>query len=127
VHALTDVTGFGLLGHLLEVCRASNVGATVDFARVPLLPATLDFARRGFVTGASGRNFAGYGAAVDFAAAGDMLTRDVLTDPQTSGGLLVACAPDRVEAVLAQFKSEGFDEAAVIGEFVAGPPRVGVR
>jgi selenide,water dikinase len=127
VHALTDVTGFGLLGHLLEMCRASGVGATVDFARVPLLPATLDFARRGFVTGASGRNFDGYGDALDFAPVGNLLTRDVLTDPQTSGGLLVACAPDRVDAVLAQFENDGFAEAAVIGEFVAGAPRVAVR
>ena len=127
VHALTDVTGFGLLGHLLEICRASSAGAVIDFARVPLLATTLEFARRGFVTGASGRNFAGYGDDVDLPAAADGVVRDVLTDPQTSGGLLVACAPDRADAVLATFRAEGFVDAAVIGEIVAGAPRVTVR
>jgi len=127
VHALTDVTGFGLLGHLLEVCRASSAGAVVDFSRMPLLPATLDLARRGFVTGASGRNFAAYGDDVILPAADAAVVRDVLTDPQTSGGLLVACAPARVDAVLATFRAEGFDDAAVIGEIVAGPARVTVR
>jgi selenide,water dikinase len=127
VHALTDVTGFGLLGHLLEICRGSNAAASIDFARVPLLPATLDFARQGFVTGASRRNFAGYGDDVDFGHSEDKLVRDVLTDPQTSGGLLVACAPDRLDAVLATFRAEGFADAAVIGECAAGAPRVVVR
>ncbi|HET9046766.1 MAG TPA: selenide, water dikinase SelD [Casimicrobiaceae bacterium] len=127
VHALTDVTGFGLLGHLLEMCRASGVGAAIDFARVPLLPATLELARRGFVTGASGRNFAGYGNAIDFAAGDDKLVRDVLTDPQTSGGLLVACAPADADAVIARFRAEGFADAAVVGECAAGAPRVTVR
>ncbi|MEP7276371.1 MAG: AIR synthase-related protein, partial [Betaproteobacteria bacterium] len=118
---------FGLLGHLLEVCRASNVGAVVDFARIPLLPATLELARAGLVTGASGRNFAGYGDAVDFGAGDSTLVRAILTDPQTSGGLLVACAPAHADAVVATFRAEGFAEAAVIGECVAGPPRVAVR
>jgi selenide,water dikinase len=127
VHALTDVTGFGLLGHLLEVCRGSGVAATIDFARVPLLPATLDFARLGYVTGASGRNFAGYGDCIEFAPRVDNIARDVLTDPQTSGGLLVACAPERVDAVLATFRAEGFGDAAAVGEITAGAPRIVVR
>ena len=127
VHALTDVTGFGLLGHLLEVCRASGVAASVDFARVPLLPATLDLARRGFVTGASGRNFAGYGDEVALGAALGDLERNVLTDPQTSGGLLVACAPDSVEDVLAVFRRERFFHATTMGEIIAGAPRVFVH
>ena len=126
VHALTDVTGFGLVGHLLEVCRASGVGATVTFEGVPLLPATRDFVGQGFVTGASARNFAGYGDAVDFAADPTGLQRAILTDPQTSGGLLVACAPDSVADVLARFRDEGFADAAVIGEFNEGPPRIAV-
>ena len=126
VHALTDVTGFGLVGHLLEVCRASGVGATVTFEGVPLLPATRDFVGQGFVTGASARNFAGYGDAVDFAADPTGLQRAILTDPQTSGGLLVACAPDSVADVLARFRDEGFADAAVIGEFNQGPPRIAV-
>ena len=127
VHALTDVTGFGLLGHLLEVCRASGVGATLDFAQIPLLADALDLARHGSVTGASGRNFAGYGADVTLAASIGDAERALLTDPQTSGGLLAACAPDRADAVLALFHREGFGHAAAIGEVVSGPPRVTVR
>jgi selenide,water dikinase len=127
VHALTDVTGFGLLGHLIEVCRASDVGATVDFARIPVLSDALDLARQGFVTGASGRNFAGYDSDVTLGSSIGDAERALLTDPQTSGGLLVACAPERAEAVLAGFSGEGFPHAMAIGEFVAGAPHVGVR
>jgi selenide,water dikinase len=127
VHALTDVTGFGLLGHLLEVCKGSHLGARVDFARIPLLDGALAFARDGVFTGASGRNWAGYGKNVRLdAALGDAEQR-VLTDPQTSGGLLVACAPDAVERVLAAFRADGFMDAAVIGEMVDGAPVVDVR
>ncbi len=126
VHALTDVTGFGLLGHLLEICRGSNAGARVDFARIPLHPGVLDFARQGLYTGASGRNWAGYGADVDLSPAIGEAERALLTDPQTSGGLLVACAPEAVADVLAIFRREGFAAAAEVGEIVAGAPRVAV-
>jgi selenide,water dikinase len=127
VHALTDVTGFGLLGHLLEICRGSRVGATVAFAQVPLHPGALQFARDGVVTGASGRNWAGYGDAVELCAGIGDAERALLTDPQTSGGLLVACSPDAVSDVLAVFRREGFAAATVIGEIHAGEPRVTVR
>jgi selenide,water dikinase len=126
VHALTDVTGFGLAGHLLEICRASSTGAVVEWPRVPLLPGVADLARAGVVTGASGRNWAGYGADVMLDGLGD-LERAILTDPQTSGGLLVACDPRDADAVLAVFANEGFDRAAIIGEIVAGAPKVVVR
>jgi selenide,water dikinase len=126
VHALTDVTGFGLLGHLAGVCRGSGAGARVEFARIPLLPATLDLARRGFVTGASGRNFAGYGDAIDLSRDIGDPERAVLTDPQTSGGLLVACAPEAVDRVLRIFRAEGFARAATIGRIEAGPARIAV-
>jgi selenide,water dikinase len=127
VHALTDVTGFGLAGHLLEICRASQAGATVDFARIPLLPGVVEFARAGVFTGASGRNWTGYGTDVTLGPGLTDVERALLTDPQTSGGLLVACAADAVADVLAIFAAEGFADAAVIGEFVAGAPRVSVR
>jgi len=127
VHALTDVTGFGLLGHLLEICRGSGAGATLDFARVPLHPDVLELARAGYFTGASARNFAGYGGDVDLGAAIGDAERALLTDPQTSGGLLVACAPDAVAQVLGIFRAEGFADAAEIGEITAGPARVAVR
>jgi selenide,water dikinase len=122
VHALTDVTGFGLLGHLLEVCRASDVGARITFDRVPLLPDAGALARSGFVTGASSRNWASYGAEVDGDL--DLIERALLSDPQTSGGLLVACSRDAIDDVLRVFRNDGFDRAAVIGEIVAGSPRI---
>jgi selenide,water dikinase len=127
VHALTDVTGFGLAGHLLEICRASGVGAVVDFARVPLHPRASALAVAGFVTGASSRNWTGYGADVTIEGAGADLVRTLVTDPQTSGGLLVACAPQDVAAVLGLLHDEGFARAAEIGEIVTGEPRVVVR
>jgi len=126
VHALTDVTGFGLLGHLLEMCRAANVGATVEFARLPFHPGVLALAREGFVTGASKRNFEGYGREVMLAAELGDVERALLTDPQTSGGLLVACAPEAERDVLAIFHREGFGDATLIGRFDGSAPVVRV-
>ena len=126
VHALTDVTGFGLLGHALEMCRGSKLGAQIAFARLPLHPGVIALAREGIATGASARNWASYGTEVVLAD-DDPVMRVLLTDPQTSGGLLVACAADAVDAVLALFRAEGLAQAACIGEFVAGPAQVTVR
>jgi selenide,water dikinase len=124
VHALTDVTGFGLLGHLLEICRASSTGATIEFARVPLHPGVLELAGAGMVTGASARNWTGCADAVTLARPSDDVERALLTDPQTSGGLLVACAASAVDDVLAVFHEQGFADAAAIGSITAGTPRV---
>jgi selenide,water dikinase len=125
VHALTDVTGFGLLGHLLEVCKGSGLHATIRWEAVPVLPEVLELAREGYVTGASKRNWAGYGQLVNLTGYGEV-ERALLTDPQTSGGLLVTCAPEAVDQVLHLFQSEGFDRAAVIGEIGSGKPGVTV-
>jgi selenide,water dikinase len=127
VHALTDVTGFGLLGHLSAMCRASNVGAKLSFDALPLLPDVLEFVRAGMVTGASNRNWASYRSEVDLGRGTDDAKRALLTDPQTSGGLLVACAPEVVTQVLTLFRDQGFARAAAIGEIVAGPTRVAVN
>lgn len=121
VHAMTDVTGFGVFGHLVGMCKASNVAATIEWRSVPLLSSAVDLFERGHVTGASGRNWTGYGSLVDLGPYGDV-ERALLTDPQTSGGLLVACAPDAVEKVLDVFRSDGFGQATVIGEL--GPASV---
>jgi len=126
-HALTDVTGFGLLGHLLAMCRASGVGARLEFDAVPLLPGVLDLIRAGMVTGASGRNWSSYRAEVNLAQSIDDARRALLTDPQTSGGLLVACAPAAVERILALFREQRFAQAAAIGEIVPGPAQVTVN
>lgn len=124
VHALTDVTGFGLAGHLLEICRASHVAARVPWSSVPLHPGVAELARAGLITGASQRNWAGYGSEVRLAAGLGEIERAIATDPQTSGGLLVACAPQAVEDVLAVFRREGFGRAAVIGECLAATPAI---
>ena len=124
VHALTDVTGFGLLGHLLEICRGSRRRRDDRLRRAcRCFPASLALARAGCVTGASGRNWAGYGDDVDARRRADRRrARALLTDPQTSGGLLVACAPDAVDGVLAVFRADGFADAAVIGAIVRRRP-----
>jgi selenide,water dikinase len=126
VHALTDVTGFGLLGHLLELARGAGLQARLDMDRIPLLPGVHALASGGFVTGASGRNWAGYGHQVQLAERITPAQQMLLTDPQTSGGLLVACAPDTVDEVLALFAREGFAHAAVIGDMAAGEAGVKV-
>jgi selenide,water dikinase len=127
VHALTDVTGFGLLGHLLELARGAKLTAQLDMERIPLLPGVAQLAHEGFFTGASGRNWDAYGLDVDLGAAVTDTQRVLLTDPQTSGGLLVSCDPGSVDEVLALFAREGFGHAAVIGRMEAGAPRVKVE
>ncbi len=126
VNALTDVTGFGLLGHLLEICKGSGVAAHLDWDKLPVLPGALELAREGFTTGASKRNFAGYGDRISLSPSIDEAGKALLTDPQTSGGLLVSCAPESVDEVLAIFAADGFGRAAVIGDVVTGEPGVRV-
>ncbi len=120
VHALTDVTGFGLAGHGLELARGAGAAVRIDWASVPLLAGVRELATRGMVTGASGRNWDSYGAAITLPANFAAADRALLTDPQTSGGLLVACAPDCQDQVLEIFRRDGFADAAVIGEVRAG-------
>jgi len=126
VHALTDVTGFGLLGHLLELARGARLAAQLDMAAIPLLPGVEQLARDGIFTGASGRHWDAYGKDVDLDAATTPAQQALLTDPQTSGGLLVSCDAGSVDEVLALFAREGFGHAAVIGRMQAGAARVGV-
>ena len=121
VHAITDVTGFGLAGHALEMARGAGLGATIEWGRVPLLANVEAMARDGFVTGASERNWAGFGREVTLdAAALPPVAQALMADPQTSGGLLVACDPGSVEDVLEVFRQEGFAEAAVVGRVTEG-------
>jgi selenide, water dikinase len=126
VRALTDVTGFALLGHLLEICKGSNTAATIHVDKLPIIPGVLEMAKNGFVTGASGRNWSGYGHDVNIDAKYGDEVRNLLTDPQTSGGLLVTCDPAEVDDVLGIFAAEGFPHAAVIGEVTSGAPMVNV-
>lgn len=126
VHAMTDVTGFGLLGHLLELARGSMLSAKLEMAGIPFLPQVQKLAEQGCITGASSRNWQGYGHEVILAPSINPVQQALLTDPQTAGGLLVSCAPEAVEQVLAAFRDEGFYDAAVIGEMRAGVPAVEV-
>ncbi len=126
VHAVTDVTGFGLLGHLAEVCRGSGVAARIDRAKVPVFAGARRLVKEGVRTGASPRNWASVSAMIDPPADWNEADRDILCDPQTSGGLLVSCAPEAADEVLELFRRHGHDAAAVVGGIVEGPARIGV-
>jgi selenide, water dikinase len=126
VHGITDVTGFGLLGHGLELARGAGMRVLIEWNRLPLLREAGSLARSGYITGASNRNWASYGDRVVLPSGFADWQRALLTDPQTSGGLLVSCAPDSVDEVLAIFRADGFDCATVIGEMRDGAPRVEV-
>jgi len=120
VHALTDVTGFGLAGHLLEMCRGARVAAEVRFDALPIISEALDWVKSGTATGASERNWKSYGREVELPAGVADWQRKLITDPQTSGGLLVACAPAALAEVLKAFGGE----AKEIGRLVAGSPKL---
>ena len=125
VHAITDVTGFGLAGHCLELAKGSGLSAVIHWPSVPLLPEVLNLAKQGFLTGASGRNWKAYGHQVTVPETFSQVEQALLSDPQTSGGLLISCTPEATPAVLQCMKQEGF-EAAVIGECRPGPAGVSV-
>ena len=127
VHAITDVTGFGLAGHLLEICRGSHLAATVRFADLPLIDIARQHVEAGIVTGASRRNLDSYGGALHLAADAPPWQAQMLSDPQTSGGLLVACAADVAAEVLAVLHAAGFAPACVIGRLHDGEPALHVR
>lgn len=118
IGAVTDVTGFGLLGHLLEVARASQLTARLSMDKIPLLDQVMTLAEKGCITGASERNWAAYGHDVTLSDGINMAQKSVLTDPQTSGGLLVSVRPEAVASVLELFHSSSFQQATVIGELV---------
>ena len=122
VHALTDVTGFGLAGHVLELARGAKCRVALDWQAVPLLAGVRALAEQGFVTGASGRNWEGYGSDVALPAGFAAADQALLSDPQTSGGLLVSCTAAALDAVLAIFRRHDFEHAAVVGEVLPAEP-----
>ncbi len=127
VHAMTDVTGFGLIGHLLEICRASGVAARLDTAALPVLATARELARGGVTTGAAKRNRSAFAA--ELTGPGDLAAEldGLLHDPQTNGGLLVACPADAAADILASFHRAGHGRAAAIGTIVAGKPGISLR
>jgi len=120
VHALTDITGFGLAGHCLELARGAGVQLVLDWARMPVIPGVPELLAQGCVTGASGRNWESYGGEINLPPGFTEADRHLLSDPQTSGGLLVTCSPDTAAQALAIFHGQGFADAAVIGEVREG-------
>jgi len=126
VHAVTDVTGFGILGHALEMARGSKVGITLRYSDLPFLDQAERLTEEGFITGASTRNWASYGDEVRLAADAPLWKQQLLTDPQTSGGLLVSCAPDAAERILATIGSAGYPAARIIGTVGEAPSMVTV-
>ncbi len=126
VHAVTDVTGFGLLGHALEMSRGAGQGVEIDAAAPVLLDEVEELSRAGVRTGASTRNWASYGDQVRLPEGLEPWRRDLLTDPQTSGGLLIAVAPEAADEVLALARAEGFDRSRVVGRVAGGRPGVSV-
>lgn len=126
VHAVTDVTGFGLLGHALEVARGSGVAVEISSTASALLEGVEALAREGVRTGASGRNWESYGASVRLPEGLETWRQDLLTDPQTSGGLLIAVSPEGADEVLALATAQGFAAARVVGRVVDGPPEARV-
>ena len=127
VHAITDVTGFGLLGHALEMSRNSKLTLVIRIGDLPLLSEAATFAQQGHVTGASLRNWASYGKDVNLPALVPEWQRHLLTDPQTSGGLLISCASDRADAVVQSIVGAGYADARVIGYARSGPPQITVE
>ena len=127
VHALTDVTGFGLLGHTLEMARGAGLAAEIHAAAVPMLPGVEALARDGVRTGAAARNWDSYGEAVKAPVGFDGWRRDVLCDPQTSGGLLIAVGPEQAPSVLALATAAGFATSAIVGRLIVGSPSITIR
>jgi selenide,water dikinase len=124
VHAITDVTGFGILGHGLEVARGSGVSIDIAYKRIPFLSYAEALAEAGYTTGASGRNWASYGHDVVLSAEFPQWRRALLTDPQTSGGLLVACAAEQAESIAGAIEAAGYPRARIIGSVSAGKPQI---
>ena len=126
VHALTDVTGFALLGHLLEICRGAKLSAEIEFAKLPILPVALELAKKGYVPGAASRNWASYGNNVVLPEGMPDWQKNLLCDPQTSGGLLVSCTPEAAEGVLELFHKQGFEYATIVGKLKSGESKISV-
>ncbi|MDO8329846.1 MAG: selenide, water dikinase SelD [Fluviicoccus sp.] len=126
IHAITDVTGFGLLGHTLEMCRGAGLTATLQADSLPVLEHALPFAKAGYGPGAIERNWTSFGESVNVAAEVPDWQVRLMLDPQTSGGLLVACAPEAVTAVLAVMQMQGYASARIVGRLSAGDPVINI-
>jgi len=126
VNALTDVTGFGLCGHMYEFCIGAKLAATIIWDQLPILDTVLDYAKKGYNTGAADRNWESFCDHVGVPASMEKWQKNLLMDPQTSGGLLVSCSRESANIVLKTFHDAGFGDASIIGSLIEGEPRVSV-
>jgi len=126
VNAVTDITGFGLIGHLLELCEGANLAATVEWDKLPILPTALGYAQKGYNTGAANRNWASFGDNVTVPDGMEQWQKNMLADPQTSGGLMVTCPADRAGQVLSLFHEQGYSYASVVGAMTSDEPHLSV-
>ena len=124
VHAVTDVTGFGLTGHLLEICKGSNLSAEISWEKLPILPSAIQYGKLGYSTGAGNRNWNSFGTDIRLTNQLEEWQKNILTDPQTSGGLLISCSQDQAKDILSMFHKRGYKYAAVIGKINSGKPKV---
>jgi selenide,water dikinase len=114
------VTGFGLAGHLLELCRGAKLSAQIQWESIPVISEAVKLVKEGVFTGASPRNWLGYGHEISMATHLDVWQQNLLSDPQTSGGLLISCSPEATDQVLEILRADGFMQAQIIGSFVEG-------
>jgi selenide,water dikinase len=122
VHACTDITGFGLLGHLAEMIVGSGCGLTLDAENIPVLPEAIDYAAMGLLPGGAFKNKEFREPMVEFSSSVNPIIGDLLFDPQTSGGLLICLAKNEADKLVNELHQKGIDGAAVIGEVVSAPP-----
>ena len=127
VHAVTDVTGFGIIGHLMEICSGSGLSANLDLDKLPILPSASDYAQKGYSTGAGNRNWDSFGDNITLPKNLKDWQKNILTDPQTSGGLLLSCSQDQADTILSLFHKHKYQHAAIIGEISRGSPSIDVR
>lgn len=121
VHACTDITGFGLLGHLAEMVVDSNYGIEIWSEKIPVIPKALEYAGMGFVPAGAYKNREFRESMVDFAPPVDRLIQDILFDPQTSGGLLICVNRENADDLVKSLKKKGINDASVIGEVLTEP------
>jgi len=121
VHACTDITGFGLLGHLAEMVDGAGLGAVLDSKKIPILSEALDYAAMGMLPAGANKNKIFRESMVEFYSSVNPLIRDLLFDPQTSGGLLICIDRDDTDELVEELIQKGSDASAVIGEVVSAP------
>ena len=123
-HACTDITGFGLIGHTLQLAQNSQVGINLQLTSIPFFPEAGEFAQQGLCPAGLQRNREFYAPCVKLAEGLPAYRQDILFDPQTSGGLLICLSPDKAESLLNKLRQAGIEEAAIIGEAVSEPSGV---